>query len=140
MSESMETGAAQSRPELIEVAETVARDKGIEREEVLEAMEHDSGISIQELRVDGGMVANELLMQFQSDILNVPVLRPKISETTALGAAYAAGLAVGYWSGAEEIKKNWAVDQQWTPAMEDTERSGLYASWQKAVTRSFDWA
>lgn len=108
--------------------------------EVLEAMEQDSGISIQELRVDGGMVANELLMQFQSDILNVPVLRPKISETTALGAAYAAGLAVGYWSGAEEIKENWEVDKQWTPAMENTERSGLYASWQKAVTRSFDWA
>lgn len=108
--------------------------------EVLEAMEHDSGISIQELRVDGGMVANELLMQFQADILNVPVLRPKISETTALGAAYAAGLAVGYWSGAEEIKENWEVDKHWTPAMEDTERSGLYASWQKAVTRSFDWA
>ena len=108
--------------------------------DVLQAMERDSGISIQELRVDGGMVANELLMQFQADILNVPVLRPKIAETTALGAAYAAGLAVGYWSGAEEIKRNWAVDKHWTPAMDDVERSRLYASWQKAVTRSFDWA
>ena len=108
--------------------------------EVLEAMERDSAISIQELRVDGGMVANELLMQFQADILDVPVLRPKIAETTALGAAYAAGLAVGYWSGAEEIKQNWAVDKRWAPAMEKAERSGLYASWQKAVTRSFDWA
>ena len=107
--------------------------------EVLEAMERDSGIAIQELRVDGGMVMNELLMQFQADILNAPVLRPKISETTALGAAYAAGLAVGYWSSAEEIKENWAVDKYWTPAMDDAQRQSLYASWQKAVTRSFDW-
>ncbi len=108
--------------------------------DVLEAMERDTGTSIEELRVDGGMVANELLMQFQADILKVPVLRPKTAETTALGAAYAAGLAVGYWSGAEEIKENWAVDKHWTPAMEDAERGRLYASWQKAVTRSFDWA
>jgi len=107
--------------------------------EVLDAMERDSGIPIQELRVDGGMVANELLMQFQADILNAPVVRPKISETTALGAAYAAGLAVGYWSSAEEIKTNWAVNKTWTPAMDDGERQKLYASWQKAVTRSFDW-
>ena len=107
--------------------------------EVLDAMERDSGIPIQELRVDGGMVANELLMQFQADILDAPVVRPKISETTALGAAYAAGLAVGYWSSAEEIKTNWAVDKTWAPAMDDTERQKLYASWQKAVTRSFDW-
>jgi glycerol kinase len=107
--------------------------------EVLDAMERDSGIPIQELRVDGGMVANELLMQFQADILDAPVVRPKISETTALGAAYAAGLAVGYWSSAEEIKTNWAVDKTWTPAMDDAERQKLYASWQKAVTRSFDW-
>ena len=89
--------------------------------------------------MDGGMVANELLMQFQADILNAPVVRPKISETTALGAAYAAGLAVGYWSSAEEIKTNWAVDKTWTPAMPDSTRQELYASWQKAVTRSFDW-
>ena len=99
--------------------------------EVLDAMERDSGIPIQELRVDGGMVANELLMQFQADILNAPVVRPKISETTALGAGYAAGLAVGYWSSAEEIKTNWAVDKTWTPAMDDTERQKLYTSWQK---------
>ncbi len=107
--------------------------------EVLEAMERDSGIAIQELRGDGGMVANELLMQFQADILDVPVLRPKITETTALGAAYAAGLAVGYWSGIEEIRENWAVDKHWLPAMDDAERERLYATWQKAVTRSFDW-
>ncbi|HJP34516.1 MAG TPA: glycerol kinase GlpK, partial [Gammaproteobacteria bacterium] len=93
--------------------------------EVLEAMERDSGIAIQELRGDGGMVANELLMQFQADILDVPVLRPKITETTALGAAYAAGLAVGYWSGIEEIRENWAVDKHWLPAMDDAERERL---------------
>jgi len=107
--------------------------------EVLEAMEQDSGVSIKELRVDGGMVANELLMQFQSDILGVPVVRPKVSETTALGAAYAAGLAVGYWSGAEELKRNWAEDKRWTSGMDEASRAELYASWNKAVTRSFDW-
>jgi glycerol kinase len=107
--------------------------------EVLEAMERDSGIAIAELRVDGGMVGNELLMQFQADILDVPVLRPKISETTALGAAYAAGLAVGYWADPTEIKDNWAVDKHWSPGMDKTRRSNLFGSWQKAVTRSFDW-
>ena len=107
--------------------------------EVLEAMERDSGIAIKELRSDGGMVANEFLMQFQSDILDVPVVRPKISETTALGAAYVAGLAVGYWSGAQELRRNWAEDKRWVSGMEEKERSELYASWQKAVTRSFDW-
>ena len=107
--------------------------------EVLEAMERDSGIAIKELRADGGMVANEFLMQFQSDILDVPVVRPKISETTALGAAYVAGLAVGYWSGAQELRRNWAEDKRWVSGMEEKERTELYASWQKAVTRSFDW-
>ncbi len=107
--------------------------------EVLEAMEQDSGVTIRELRVDGGMVANELLMQFQSDILDVPVVRPKIAETTALGAAYAAGLAVGYWSGTEELRENWAEDKRWLSNMEETRRTELYASWQKAVARSLDW-
>ena len=78
-------------------------------------------------------------MQFQSDILDVPVVRPKISETTALGAAYAAGLAVGYWSSPEELKRNWAEDKRWAPSMDEARRAKLYASWQKAVTRSFDW-
>ena len=85
------------------------------------------------------MIANELLMQFQSDILHVPVVRPKISETTALGAAYAAGLAVGYWAGREDLKRNWGVDKRWRPAMPDSDRTKLYQSWQKAVTRSLDW-
>jgi glycerol kinase len=107
--------------------------------EVLEAMERDSGIAIQELRVDGGMVGNELLMQFQADILDVPVLRPKIFETTGLGAAYAAGLAVGYWADPAEIKDNWAVDNRWTPTMDNARRGRLFESWQKAVTRSFNW-
>jgi glycerol kinase len=85
------------------------------------------------------MVANELLMQFQSDILNVPVIRPKVSETTALGAAYAAGLAVGFWSGLEELRQNWAIDRTWQPAMASEVREKCYLEWQKAVDRTFNW-
>ena len=107
--------------------------------DVLEAMEQDSRIAIKELRVDGGMVANELLMQFQADMLGVPVVRPRVTETTALGAAYAAGLAVGFWTSREELTRNWGVDKRWLPAMAEDERARLYASWRKAVTRSFDW-
>jgi glycerol kinase len=107
--------------------------------DVLEAMEKDSGIPIKELRVDGGMVANELLMQFQADQLGVAVVRPRVAETTALGAAYAAGLAVGYWSSRAELVRNWGVERRWQPAMAEPERAKLYAAWQKAVQRSFDW-
>jgi glycerol kinase len=107
--------------------------------DVVEAMERDSGIPIRALRVDGGMVVNELLMQFQSDILNVPVMRPHVLETTALGAAYAAGLAVGYWQGTEELVRNWRVARNWKPAMEEDRRMQLTASWKKALTRSFGW-
>lgn len=107
--------------------------------EVLDAMTKDSGVAIKELRTDGGMVVNELLMQFQSDILNVPVVRPKVIETTALGAAYAAGLAVGYWQSTQDIIDNWGVDKRWHPAMDEAKRSALYAKWNKAVTRSLDW-
>jgi glycerol kinase len=107
--------------------------------EVLGAMEKDSSIRIPELRVDGGMVGNELLMQFQADILDIPVVRPKITETTALGAAYAAGLAVGYWRNREDLVSNWMVDKRWKPQMPQTRRSALYGSWQKAVARSLDW-
>ena len=85
------------------------------------------------------MVENELLMQFQADILNIPVLRPVIKETTALGAAYAAGLAVGFYSNLEDLRQNWAVDRTWEPRMEEEEREILYRGWKKAVTRSFDW-
>ncbi|HWW30081.1 MAG TPA: glycerol kinase GlpK [Steroidobacteraceae bacterium] len=107
--------------------------------EVLTAMEQDSSIPITELRVDGGMVGNELLMQFQADIVDVPVVRPKITETTALGAAYAAGLAVSYWRGREDLLSNWEVDKRWTPQMTESRRAELFGSWQKAVGRSLDW-
>ena len=107
--------------------------------EVVEAMEKDSGIALTSLRVDGGMVGNELLMQFQADILNRDVVRPVIQETTALGAAYAAGLAVGFFAGLDELKANWAADQKWEPHLEAEERERMYRSWKKAVTRSFDW-
>ncbi|HEX6196437.1 MAG TPA: glycerol kinase GlpK [Jiangellaceae bacterium] len=108
--------------------------------EVLDAMNADSGVELTELKVDGGMVGNELLMQFQADILDVPVIRPKVAETTALGAAYAAGLAVGYWSGLEELRANWAEDRRWTPEMDAATRDRLCEEWRKAVTRTFDWA
>jgi len=107
--------------------------------EVVEAMREDSGVKADVLRVDGGMVINQLLMQFQSDILSIPVVRPKVTETTALGAAYAAGLAVGFFSGTEELVANWAVDHRWEPQMNAATRETLYRGWKKAVTRSFDW-
>jgi len=107
--------------------------------EVLDAMEKDSGVKLTALKVDGGMVFNELLMQFQSDILNVPVVRPKVAETTALGAAYAAGLAVGFWKDSNELRANWGKDKEWTPKMDAEPRDGLYSGWKKAVTRTFAW-
>ena len=107
--------------------------------EVVDAMTRDSGVEIVELRTDGGMVVNELLMQFQADILGVPVVRPKVIETTALGAAYAAGLAVGYWQSTDEITANWGVDKRWLPAMAEERRAALYAKWNKAVARSRGW-
>ena len=107
--------------------------------EVLEAMEKDSGVSLKALKVDGGMVANNLLMQFQADMVNVPVIRPVVAETTALGAAYAAGLAVGFWNDFDELRANWKQDAVWTPKMEDQTRQDLYKGWKKAVSRTFDW-
>ena len=107
--------------------------------EVVEAMEKDSKIGLTSLRVDGGMVVDELLMQFQADLLNREVIRPVIQETTALGAAYAAGLAVKFFSGLEELRANWAVDRTWKPSLEEAARERLYKDWKKAVTRSFDW-
>jgi glycerol kinase len=107
--------------------------------EVLEAMEKDSEIHLFSLRTDGGMVENELLMQFQADILNIPVQRPVIRETTALGAAYAAGLAVGYYTDFDDLRQNWAVDRTWEPAMPEAQREELFRNWKKAVTRTFDW-
>jgi glycerol kinase len=107
--------------------------------EVLDAMEVDSGVKLTALKVDGGMVFNELLMQFQSDILDVPVIRPKVPETTALGAAYAAGLAVGFWKDYNEVRLNWGMEKEWLPAMDTNLRKKLYSGWKKAVTRTFDW-
>jgi glycerol kinase len=107
--------------------------------EVLDAMEKDSGVRLSALKVDGGMVFNELLMQFQADMLNVPVVRPKVAETTSLGAAYAAGLAVGFWKDSDELNKNWGRDKEWKPSMNPKQRKKLYSGWKKAVTRSFDW-
>jgi len=107
--------------------------------EVLDAMEKDSGVKLTALKVDGGMVFNELLMQFQADILGVPVIRPKVAETTALGAAYAAGLAVGFWKDYDELRRNWGRDKEWQPQMDPARRQALYAGWKKAVTRTFDW-
>ena len=108
--------------------------------EVVEAMAQDSGVNPDVLRVDGGMVTNELLMQFQADILGLPVVRPKVAETTALGAAYAAGLAVGFFTSTEELVANWAMDHRWEPNMDDRKRKHIYRFWKKAVARSFDWA
>jgi glycerol kinase len=107
--------------------------------EVLDAMEKDSGVKLNELKVDGGMVYNDLLMQFQADSLQVPVIRPKVAETTALGAAYAAGLAVGFWGSTDDLRKNWNKDKEWTPGMDAAEVERQYALWKKAVTRTFDW-
>lgn len=107
--------------------------------ELLEAMQKDSGVTLTELRVDGGASANDLMMQFQADILGVPVVRPRITETTALGAAYLAGLAVGYWKSTDEIARQWQVDRRFEPQMEETTRKQLLGQWRKAVTRAQDW-
>jgi glycerol kinase len=107
--------------------------------EVADAMEADSGVKLKELKVDGGMVYNDLLMQFQADVLGVTVIRPQVAETTALGAAYAAGLAVGFWNSYEDLRQNWGKDKEWAPQMDPSEREREYAQWKKAVTRTFDW-
>jgi len=107
--------------------------------EVLDAMNAVSGVAVTALKVDGGMVRNELLMQFQADVVGVPVIRPKVAETTALGAAYAAGLAVGFWSAIDDLRANWASDREWRPTMDPARREKEYRLWKKAVTRTFDW-
>ncbi len=107
--------------------------------EVLDAMNKDSGVDLTELKVDGGMVANDLLMQFQADVLGVPVIRPAVAETTALGAAYAGGLAVGFWNEIDDLRENWVKDKDWTPQMDADTREAEYGRWKKAVTRTFDW-
>ena len=107
--------------------------------EVLDAMNKDSGVALKALKVDGGMVYNNLLMQFQADVLGVPVIRPLVAETTALGAAYAAGYAVGFWKSTDEMRENWGVDHTWEPTAGSNASTELYAQWKKAVTRTFDW-
>ena len=107
--------------------------------EVVEAMDADSGVALESLKVDGGMVGNDLLMQFQADLLGVPVIRPQVPETTSLGAAYAAGLATGFWSEVEDLRENWAEDKRWEPTMDSDKRDEYYKYWKRAVTRTFDW-
>jgi len=121
------------------IARAALEATAFQTREVMDAMRADSGVELTELKVDGGMVANELLMQFQADQLGVPVVRPVVAETTALGAAYAAGIAVGFWKGESDVTANWAEDRRWEPVAEEVERERLYRSWKKAVTKTFDW-
>ena len=122
------------------IARAALEATAFQSREVLDAMNADSGVALSTLKVDGGMVGNELLMQFQADILGVPVVRPVVAETTALGAAYAAGLAVGFWQSTDEIRANWTADRSWQPSMQASQRDEFYAQWKKAVTKTFDWA
>jgi len=121
------------------IARAVLEATAWQSREVVEAMNQDSGVALESLKVDGGMVGNDLLMQFQADILGVPVIRPKVPETTALGAAYASGLATGLWANQDDLRKNWAEDKRWEPDMDESTREELYGYWKKAVTRTFDW-
>ena len=121
------------------IARAVLEATAWQTREVLDAMNADSGVPLKALKVDGGMVHNELLMQFQADVLGVPVIRPKVAQTTALGAAYAAGLAVGFWSTLDDLRSHWAGDREWRPAMDGARRQKEYGLWKKAVTRTFDW-
>jgi glycerol kinase len=121
------------------IARAVLEATAWQTREVLDAMNADSGVALTALKVDGGMVFNNLLMQFQADVLGVPVIRPKVAETTALGAAYAAGLAVGFWKEVEDLRANWQKDHEWTPKMDAATREKDLKLWKKAVTRTFDW-
>ncbi len=121
------------------IARAVLEATAWQTKEVVEAMDKDSGVALTSLRVDGGMVHDELLMQLQADVLGVPVIRPKVAETTALGAAYAAGLAAGFWHDLDQLRANWGVGRTWEPNMDAAKRDSQYALWKKAVTRTFDW-
>ncbi|QHC74251.1 glycerol kinase GlpK [Rathayibacter sp. VKM Ac-2805] len=121
------------------IARAALEATAFQTREVLDAVNADSGVPLQELKVDGGMIANNLLMQFQADILGVPVVRPVVAETTALGAAYAAGLAVGFWENLDDLRQNWQEDSRWTPQMDQDEAARQYRLWKKAVTKTFDW-
>jgi glycerol kinase len=121
------------------IARAALEATAFQTREVLDAMNADSGVQLTELKVDGGMIANNTLMQFQADLLGVDVVRPKVTETTALGAAYAAGIAVGFWAGEQDVTDNWAEGGRWTPQMPESDRAKTYRNWKKAVTRTFDW-
>jgi glycerol kinase len=121
------------------VARATLEATAFQSREIVEAMATDSGVTLDSLKVDGGMVHNDLLMQFQADLLGVPVIRPEVAETTALGAAYAAGLATGFWNSEEDLRENWAEDKRWEPKMDADKRDEYYRYWKKAVTRTFDW-
>ena len=121
------------------IARATLEATAFQSREVADAMEADSGVHLESLKVDGGMVVNETLMQFQADILGVPVIRPKVAETTALGAAYAAGLATEFWNTEDELRENWVEDKRWEPRMGESERQNLFHYWKKAVQRTFDW-
>ena len=121
------------------LARAVLEATAFQTREVVEAMEKDSGISLAVLRTDGGMTDDELLMQFQADILDKPVVRPTIRATTALGAAYAAGLAVGFFKDLDDLCANWSVEKTWNPDMQEAKCESMYRLWKKAVNRTFDW-
>ncbi|GAB4194054.1 MAG: glycerol kinase GlpK [Roseiflexaceae bacterium] len=121
------------------IARAVLEATAWQTREVLDAMERDSGVKLTALKVDGGMVYNNTLMQFQSDVLGVPVIRPQVAETTSLGAAYAAGLAVGFWGSLDDLRQNWQIDHTWEPKLDEAKREQSYQLWKKAVTRTFDW-
>src|SRR5450755_120586 len=121
------------------VARATLEATAFQSREIVEAMATDSGVTLDSLKVDGGMVQNDLLMQFQADLLGVPVIRPEVAETTALGAAYAAGLATGLWNSEEDLRENWREDKRWEPKMDAEKRDEYYRYWKKAVTRTFDW-
>jgi glycerol kinase len=120
-------------------ARAVLEATAYQTREVIDAMNVDSGVELRSLKVDGGMVRNDLLMQFQADVLGVPVIRPTVPETTALGAAYSAGHAVGFWKNQDEMRRNWKADKTWYPDTDSAAKTELYANWKKAVTRTFDW-
>jgi glycerol kinase len=121
------------------IARAALEATAFQTRDVIDAMAKDCGVPLVSLKVDGGMSVNELLMQFQSDVLGVPVVRPRITETTALGAAYAAGLAVGFWKDQTELRANWIEDKRWQPAMSADQRDARYADWKRAVERSLGW-
>jgi glycerol kinase len=121
------------------IARATLEATAFQSREIVEAMAKDSGVDLDSLKVDGGMVQNDLLMQFQADLLGVPVIRPQVAETTALGAAYAAGLATGLWNSEEDLRENWQEDKRWEPKMDADKRDEYYKYWKKAVTRTFDW-